>query len=376
MPPHPRRARRTPALLGALLTALLSLAALLSATSAAQADTTLCEAYATTTIQGRYVVQNNRWGTGESQCVAVTDTGFRITRADGSVPTNGAPKSYPSVFNGCHYTTCSPGTRLPARLDGIAAAPTAISYGYVNEGAYDAAYDIWLDPAPRTDGVNRTEIMVWFNRVGPVQPVGSRAGSATVSGRQWEVWSGNNGTNDVLSFVAPSAITSWNFDVMDFVRQAVSRGLAQNSWYLTSVQAGFEPWQNGAGLAVTSFSSTVTTGSPGDPGGPGGGAACTVAYGTNVWPGGFTADVTVTNTGSAAVRDWKLAFTLPSGQQITQAWNAGVSPSSGTVTATPAGHNAEIPAGGRTSFGFQGTYGGAFAKPAGFSLNGSACTTA
>lgn len=89
--------------------------------------------------------------------------------------------------------------------------------------------------------------MVWFHKVGPVQPVGSPVGSATVAGRQWEVWSGNNGSNDVLSFVAPSAIGSWNFDVMDFVRQAVSRGLAQNSWYLTSVQAGFEPWQNGAG---------------------------------------------------------------------------------------------------------------------------------
>ena len=49
---------------------------------------------------------------------------------------------------------------------------------------------------------------------------------------------GTNGTNDVLSFLAPSAIGSWNFDVMDFARQAVARGLAQNNWYLTSVQEG------------------------------------------------------------------------------------------------------------------------------------------
>ncbi|MER5726813.1 cellulose binding domain-containing protein [Streptomyces sp. NPDC002138] len=376
MRPSPHHARSVLGLLCALLTTLVPVAALLTAASAAQADTTVCEQFGSTTVQGRYVVQNNRWGTSDSQCVAATDSGFRVTRADGSVPTNGAPKSYPSVYNGCHYTNCSPGTNLPAQLSRIATAPTSISYGYVNDAVYDAAYDIWLDPTPRTDGVNRTEIMVWLHTVGPVQPVGAQVGTATVAGRQWQVWSGNNGSNDVLSFVAPSPIANWSFDVMDFVRQAVSRGLAQSSWYLTSIQAGFEPWQNGAGLAVTSFYSTVDTGSSGDPGGPGDGAACKVGYATNVWQGGFTADVTVTNTGSAPVSGWNLAFTLPTGQRITQAWNANVSPSSGAVTAGNAAYNGQIPVGGQASFGFQGTYGGTFTKPSGFTLNGSACTTA
>ncbi|MBE8475579.1 GH12 family glycosyl hydrolase domain-containing protein [Streptomyces justiciae] len=365
----------TRALWGAVLTTLVALAALLGSAPASQADTTICEEFGSTTIQGRYVVQNNRWGTSATQCISVTDSGFRVTQADGSVPTNGAPKSYPSVYNGCHYTNCSPGTNLPARLSSIASAPTGISYTYVSGAVYDAAYDIWLDPTPRTDGVNRTEIMIWFNRVGSVQPVGSPVGSATVAGRQWQVWSGNNGGNDVLSFVAPSAIDSWNFDVMDFVRQAVSRGLAQDNWYLTSIQAGFEPWQNGAGLAVNSFSSSVNLGG-GTGGGTGGSSACKVAYGTNVWQGGFTADVTVTNTGSSPVDAWKLAFTLPSGQKITSAWSAQISPSSGAVTAGGMAYNASIAPGGQVSFGFQGTYDGAFAKPSAFGLNGTSCTTA
>ncbi|WP_405450867.1 cellulose binding domain-containing protein [Streptomyces achromogenes] len=375
MRPSTHPVRGASGLVGALLAALAALAALLTTAPAAQADTAICEQYGSTTIQGRYVVQNNRWGTSETQCINVTDSGFRITQADGSVPTNGAPKSYPSVFNGCHYTNCSPGTNLPAQLSTISSAPTSISYSYVSNAVYDAAYDIWLDPTPRTDGVNRTEIMVWFNKVGSIQPVGSQVGTATVAGRQWQVWSGNNGSNDVLSFVAPSAITSWSFDVMDFARQAIARGLAQNSWYLTSVQAGFEPWQNGAGLAVNSFSSTVNTGGSG-PGGPGTPAACEVTYATSVWPGGFTADVTVTNTAATPVDGWRLAFTLPSGQRVTSAWNAGITPSSGAVTATNLAHNGQIAAGDRVTFGFQGAYSGTFAKPAGFSLNGTACTTA
>lgn len=372
LPPRTPAVRGPLAVLFTALTALAALAALLVSAPPAAADTTLCEPFGTTTVQGRYVVQNNRWGTSDPQCVTATGTGFRIDQADGSVPTNGAPKSYPSIFNGCHYTVCSPGTALPAQLSTIAKAPTSISYSYVSNAVYDAAYDIWLDPAPRTDGVNRTEIMIWFNKVGAIQPVGSPVGTATVAGRSWQVWSGNNGSNDVLSFVAPSAIGSWSFDVMDFVRQALARGLGQNSWYLTSVQAGFEPWQNGAGLAVTSFSSGVDT--SGGSGGPGGPAACKVGYATNVWTGGFTADVTVTNTGSTAVDGWSLAFTLPSGQRITNAWNATVSPASGTVTASSLEHNAHLAPGGTQSFGFQGTYSGTFAAPSAFSLNGSACT--
>ncbi|MFE3186025.1 cellulose binding domain-containing protein [Streptomyces violascens] len=365
MQPSPLPARRARGPLGALLTALISLGSLLTTASAAQAGTTLCEQFGSTTIQGRYVVQNNRWGTSQTQCVTTTESGFRITQADGSVPTNGAPKSYPSLYNGCHYTNCSPGTNLPARLGTIAGSPTSISYSYVSNAVYDAAYDIWLDPTPRTDGVNRTEIMIWFNKVGPVQPVGSQVGTANVAGRPWQVWSGNNGTNDVLTFVAPSAIADWSFDVMDFARQAVSRGLAQDSWYLTSIQAGFEPWQNGAGLAVTSFSSTVNTAG----GGPGGSKSCKVAYATNTWQGGFTADVTVTNSGSSPVDAWQLGFGLPAGQQIISAWNANVSPSAGAVTASGPPYNAQISPGG------QGTYGGAFAKPTGFSLNGTPCAT-
>ncbi|MFJ8142802.1 cellulose binding domain-containing protein [Streptomyces sp. NPDC096013] len=369
---------RTQTLFAVLLASLVALVGLIAAAPASHADTTICDQFGSTTIQGRYVVQNNRWGTSATQCITVTDSGFRIAQADGSVPTNGAPKSYPSVYNGCHYTNCSPGTNLPAQLSSISSAPTGISYNYVSGAAYDAAYDIWLDPTPRTDGVNRTEIMIWFNRVGSVQPVGSPIGSATVAGRQWEVWSGNNGSNDVLSFVAPSAIDSWNFDVMDFARQAVSRGLAQTSWYLTSVQAGFEPWQNGAGLAVTSFSSTVNLGggTGGGTGGSSGSSACKVAYATNVWQGGFTADVTVTNAGSSPVDAWKLGFTLPAGQKVTSAWSAEISPASGAVTAGGLAYNASIAPGGQVAFGFQGTYDGAFAKPSAFTLNGTSCTTA
>ncbi|CAM5389438.1 CBM2 domain-containing protein OS=Streptomyces griseomycini OX=66895 GN=FHS37_005327 PE=3 SV=1 [Streptomyces griseomycini] len=211
----PHRTRAVRGLFATLLTALATVAALVTATAPAQADTTICEQYRIDHHPGALRRPEQPLGhQRHPACVTATDTGFRLTQADGSVPTNGAPKSYPSVFNGCHYTNCSPGTDLPARISEISGAPSSISYGYVSNAVYNASYDIWLDPTPRTDGVNRTEIMIWFNKVGPIQPIGSQVGTATVGGRTWQVWSGSNGSNDVLSFVAPSAIsagasTSW-----------------------------------------------------------------------------------------------------------------------------------------------------------------------
>ncbi|GIF18281.1 hypothetical protein BJ973_008758 [Actinoplanes tereljensis] len=376
-----RRAIRAFAALGLLAGAAVTAFAV---AGPAAADTQICDQYGSTTIGGRYVVMNNRWGTSAQQCINVTGTGFSITSQQGVGNTSGAPVSYPAVYLGCHYTNCSPGTNLPIQVSAISSATSSISYQYVSGATYDAAYDIWLDPSPKKDGVNQQEIMIWFNRQGSIQPIGSVVGTTTIGGRSWEVWRGSNGSNAVISYVAPSAIASWSFSVLDFINDVKNRGAITSSWYLTSIQAGFEPWIGGAGLAVTNFAAAVnsggqatttpTTAPTSQP--PSGTAACRVTYGTNVWSNGFTANVTVANTGSNAINGWTLGFTLPSGQSITSSWNANVTGSSGAITAGNVTWNGSLAAGANTNFGFQGTYSGSFTNPSGFTLNGSTCTTA
>jgi hypothetical protein len=354
----------------------------------AQADTQICDQFGSTTVGGRYVVMNNRWGTSAQQCINVTSTGFSIASQQGTGSTSGAPVSYPAIYYGCHYTNCSPGTNLPMRLSSISSATSSISYNFVSGATYDAAYDIWLDPTPKTDGVNQMEIMIWFNRQGSIQPIGSVVGNATLAGRTWQVWQGSNGSNNVISYVAPSPVASASFSVLDFLNDVKNRGAITSSWYLTSIQAGFEPWIGGAGLAVTNFSASVngggttTTPPPNSPppnspppnSPPPATGGCKVTYATNSWTNGFTANVTVANNGSSAVNGWALGFTLPGGQAITNSWNTALSGSSGAVTARNVAFNGSIPAGGSTSFGFQGTYSGTFATPSAFTLNGTACT--
>ncbi|BCL15949.1 GH12 family glycosyl hydrolase domain-containing protein [Micromonospora sagamiensis] len=341
----------------------------------ASADTQICEQYGSTVIQNRYVVQNNRWGTSAQQCINVTGTGFSITRQDGSNPTNGAPTAYPSVFYGCHYTNCSPGTTLPMQVSQISSATSSIQYTYVSGATYNASYDIWLDPTPKRDGVNQMEIMIWLNRQGPIQPIGSRVGTTTLAGRTWEVWQGSNGANNVISYVAPSAISSLSFSVLDFIADVRNRGAITNSWYLTSIQAGFEPWSGGVGLAVNSFSASVNGGGTNPTTPPPGGAACAVRYApTNVWNNGYTAEVTVTNTGSGTVDGWTLAYQLPAGQQITGSWNATVTQNGSTVTARNLSYNGTISPGASVTFGHQASMSGSYSAPNGFTLNGTTCT--
>ncbi|GAB3800083.1 GH12 family glycosyl hydrolase domain-containing protein [Micromonospora zhanjiangensis] len=344
----------------------------------AAADTQICEQYGSTVVGGRYVVMNNRWGTSAQQCINATDSGFRITTQQGSAPTNGAPVSYPAIFVGCHYTNCSPGTNLPIRLGSISSATSSINYTYVSGAIYDAAYDIWLDPSPKKDGVNQMEIMIWLNRQGSIQPIGSPVGNVNLAGRSWEVWRGSNGSNNVISYVASSPIPSLNFSVLDFLNDTRNRGAVTNDWYLTSIQAGFEPWQGGTGLAVSGFSATVNGGGNNPPPSttppPSGNGACKVAYTANSWNNGFTADVTITNTGSGTINGWTLNYNLPGGQQITNSWNATVTQSGSSVTARNIGYNGTIAPGGTASFGYQGTLSGGYSSPTSFSLNGSACT--
>ncbi|MEV6829483.1 ricin-type beta-trefoil lectin domain protein [Amycolatopsis sp. NPDC051102] len=248
----------------ALSAAALAVAGLVApavaAAPAAHADTLICDQYGTTTVGGKYVVMNNRWGSSAQQCINVTGNGFRIQTQQGST-SGGAPLSYPAIYVGCHYGNCSPGTNLPRQLSQIGSVPTSISYNYVGNSVFDASYDIWMDPTAKTTGVNQMELMIWLNHTGGVQPVGSRVGSTSIGGRSWDVWQGNNGGNDVVSYVATSAISSWSFNILDFLKDVDARTRVDTSWYLTSIQAGFEPWSGGVGLAVNSFSADVTAGS-------------------------------------------------------------------------------------------------------------------
>ncbi|NUT33459.1 MAG: glycosyl hydrolase family 5 [Hamadaea sp.] len=113
-----------------------------------------------------------------------------------------------------------------------------------------------------------------------------------------------------------------------------------------------------------------------DGGGSPAAPACSVTYERHSqWPGGFLSQVTVKNTGTAAVDGWTLGFAFWGGQAVDDVWNASVQQSGATVRATNLPYNGLIAPGRSVTFGFTGTPGlGVNADPSLFTLNGRPCT--
>ena len=235
----------------------------------AAAAPVICDQYGTAAVQGgKYIVQNNRWGASTAQCIDVSAAGFTVTRADHNNATNGPPASYPSIYAGCHYGACTSGSGLPAQVSRLANPRATFDISTPGSGEWDAAFDVWFDPSANPPGQNYgAELMIWADHRGRPQPIGSRIATVNLESGTWDVWSGNIGWN-VISYVRTTPDDTFaNFGLKSFVDDSVGRGKINTAWYLTGVQAGFEPWIGGAGLAVDLFDFNINGNAAGGGGG-------------------------------------------------------------------------------------------------------------
>ncbi|MEU3607754.1 glycoside hydrolase family 48 protein [Streptomyces sp. NPDC035033] len=103
---------------------------------------------------------------------------------------------------------------------------------------------------------------------------------------------------------------------------------------------------------------------------------CSVDYKTNDWGSGFTAELTLTNRGTAALNGWTLTYSYAGDQKLTNGWSGVWSQSGKNVTVTNAGWNGTVAAGAAVTTGGQFTYTGTNAAPTDFAVNGTSCTGA
>ncbi|MET7427185.1 cellulose binding domain-containing protein [Dactylosporangium sp. NPDC005555] len=106
-----------------------------------------------------------------------------------------------------------------------------------------------------------------------------------------------------------------------------------------------------ASASVSPSASRSPSASPSPSRSSAGGCTATVTT-TNSWGGGYQADVTVRNTGTAPSTGWTIRFSFAGTQTVAQSWSATVTQSGSQVTAANVSYNGAIPAGGSTSFGF------------------------
>lgn len=282
----------------------LALFAVICAAPRTAAAQSTCSQFDVTPLDGGvYNFQMDEWNSSQQECATMNGVGFTITTADFALATNGAPATYTSVYRGCHWGTCTSSNPFPIEENNIASASSSVTITQPSGYNNDSAYDIWFNQTSTTTGQpNGTEVMIWINHQGSIQPFGSNVGNVTIDGSSWAVWTGKQSSWNIVSYVDNTPVTSANLNLLPFFSDAVSRGSLQSTWWLIDVEYGFEIWTGGQGLAVSNFSVSAAAG--------GGGGNCTTAPSA---PSGLT--------GTAA-----------SSSTINLSWNADTAPANCTIT--------------------------------------------
>ena len=235
-----------------------------SAAPAAGDAATMCQPYQVTNVaSGTYTVQDDEWNSSAAQCLSTKGaSAFTVTRSEISNPADGDPGSFPSIYAGCNWGACTQGglAAQPQQLGDLGPGGVTTSFATTDPpgGAYDVSYDIWTNRESATPGApDGAEVMVWLNHHGGVQPAGDEVASGVqVGGYTYDVWySSNAGNGPCVTYEMTTAHTKVaNLDLAPLFDDAGQRGYLSPSWYLIAVEAGFEIWQGGTGLAVKDFS--------------------------------------------------------------------------------------------------------------------------
>jgi hypothetical protein len=219
-----------------------------------------------------YIVQNNAWGSTAGQTLSYgPGTKFKVMTQAEMRQGNSTPASYPSIWTGAYNSRSTTGSGLPRAVSQIMAGGIQTRMTWADNGVvpannmndYNVAYDVWFSTGSGGDPTANVPsggfLMVWYFDPPGHQPIGQpiQNGAVTIGGRQFNIWYGMNNSKPCVSYVAQQKITSWSFGLGDFIRDAVTRGYVQNSWYLTAVFGGFEIWNGSAGIEITDFAVTV-----------------------------------------------------------------------------------------------------------------------
>jgi hypothetical protein len=222
----------------------------------------LCDPNATDVMDGEYHVSNNTWGDGAGcgeQCLNVDiDTSmFEV-----SLSTHDDPEvcSYPFIFKGCHWGHCtSKDNPFPENINEIASAPFTwvISTEGVS-GTWNSAFEAWFDSTGSGSNYNG-ELMIWINYGGGAGPGGSKVGTVTIGGYDWDVYFAAWWVN-YIAYKIKTVTDSVSLDLRIFIQDAINRGYLEEDWYIHNMEAGFEIWRGGQGLKTHSYSASIVEG--------------------------------------------------------------------------------------------------------------------
>ena len=105
-------------------------------------------------------------------------------------------------------------------------------------------------------------------------------------------------------------------------------------------------------------------------------SSCAAAYSVPTdWGSGFTANLNITDNGTAAITGWTVTYTYAGNQTLANGWNGNWTQSGKTVTVTNESYNGSLAAGASTSAGANFNYSGTNAAPTSVTCTPTGSTT-
>jgi len=215
-----------------------------------RATTISCSSFGSLST-GAYIIYHNNWGastaTSGSQCTYFTSlSGNTVAWSTSWTWEGGAGdvKSYSNVAL----------EDVNKQLSAVSTIPSTWKWTYTGSDIVaDVSYDLWL--APTSGGTNAYEIMIWlaaYGGAGPISATGSAVATVTIGSSSFNLFKGTNGDTTVFSFVATSTITSFSSDINLFFKYLTTSQGVPSSYYITSLQAGTEPFSGENAVMTTS----------------------------------------------------------------------------------------------------------------------------
>jgi hypothetical protein len=162
---------------------------------------------------------------------------------------------------------------IPASLSEVQGITTTASYTYVADPAcgpkrnniicrYDVAYDVWFhDHHPMGGDAPAFELMVWLDYswddlwIGytPIATVQIPA----VTGPSWKIFRTASTNAVYVPATKGQAVNGVTLDLVDFIKDAITRNLISTSWWLSSVEFGIEVYQGKGTFTVTDYALAI-----------------------------------------------------------------------------------------------------------------------
>lgn len=202
-----------------------------------------------------FIIRNDNFG-GRPECLSVgSGPNFLVSRQSVRYR-HREPVAFPDVFMGCAWGVCTAGSQLPARVSALRDAATSWHTSLHATGTWNAAYDIWFSKRDvTTSQADGAELMIWLSTRGMGAP---RARILRIGRTRWYLFhwiaSHNGASWNYIQFrrVRPVAGVT-DLKLAPFIGAAERLGWISPSWWLLNIEAGFEVWNGGQGLATTSF---------------------------------------------------------------------------------------------------------------------------